>query len=117
MQYSTLIRQNHGFTEDSAGNSPKTGYMVSLKGKEVKLDGVSRMSDLRLNEVCKVYYNQIDWKPNLYFGAWVDGDDLYLDVSTNIEDREVAIAFGRANEQRAIWSIDNMESIRLTDES
>lgn len=113
MQYSTLIRQNHGFTEDSAGNRPKTGYMVSLKGMEVKLDGVSGMSDLRLNEVCKVYYNQIDWKPNLYFGAWVDGDDLYLDVSTNIEDREVAIAFGRANEQISIYGIENNEVIYL----
>ena len=113
MQYSTLIRQNHGFTEDSAGNSPKTGYMVSLKGMEVRLSEVSRMSDLRLNEVCKVYYNQIDWKPNLYFGAWVDGDDLYLDVSTNIEDRDVAIAFGRANEQISIYGIENNEVIYL----
>lgn len=113
MQYSTLIRQNHGFTEDSAGNSPKTGYMVSLKGMEVRLSDVSRMSDLRLNEVCKVYYNQIDWKPNLYFGAWVDGDDLYLDVSTNIEDRDVAIAFGRANEQISIYGIENNELIYL----
>lgn len=113
MQYSRLIRQNGGLTEDSAGNSPKTGYMVSLKGREVKLEGVSTMSDFRLDEVCKVYYNQIDWKPNLYFGAWVDGDDLYLDVSTNIEDREVAVAFGRANEQISIYGIESNEVIYL----
>jgi hypothetical protein len=86
--------------------------MVSLKGSEAKFY-IDDISDERIDELCRVYRTTIDWRDGIYFGAWVDGDTLYLDVSLNIQDREVAIAYGHANHQKAIYDVNNGKSIYL----
>ena len=110
MNYANLIRTNHGFSLSQDNNVPQRGYMVSLKGSEAKFY-IDDISDERIDELCRVYRTTIDWRDGIYFGAWVDGDTLYLDVSLNIQDRDVAIAFGRANEQTAIWSVDDRDIV------
>lgn len=113
MNYANLIRTNRGFSLSQDNNVPTKGYMVSLKGSEAKFYDIDEMSDERLDEICRVYRTTIDWRDGIYFGAWVDEDRLYLDVSLNIQDRDVAIAFGRANEQEAIWSVDDRANLIL----
>lgn len=113
------IRANGGFTADKSFNTPTTGYMVSIKGTEVQFPNYSTMSDEQIERECYHYYlNEVNWKrQGVYFGAWVYDGVLFFDNSINIQDLEVAIAFGRANEQIAIWDVANGKEIRLTDES
>lgn len=114
MNYANLIKTNYGFSLSQDNNVPQRGYMVSLKGSEAVFYDIDEMSDERIDELCRVYRTTIDWRDGIYFGAWVDEDEtLYLDVSLNIQDRDVAIAFGRANEQISIWSVDDMANIIL----
>jgi hypothetical protein len=110
-----LIRTNGGFTADQSFNAPATGYMVSLKGTEVQFPNYSTMSDEQLERECQEYYtNEVNWeRQGVYFGAWLDDGVLFFDNSVNIQDLEVAIAFGQANNQLAIWDIANGKSIRL----
>ena len=121
-----LIRTNGGFSSDQSFNAPTTGYLVAIKSTEVQFPNYSTMSDEQLERECQEYYEkEVDWsRQDVYFGAWVDkgvrffvSPVLFLDNNINIQDREVAIAFGHANKQIAIWDVVNNEEIRLTDES
>jgi hypothetical protein len=109
--YRNRVRAQQGFTLDAHLQSPTTGYMVSLKGTEVQFPNVADMPDDVLQRECDDFDCRVP--KNRYFGAWVDDGTLYLDHSVNIQDREVAIAFGHANNQLAIWDIANGKSIRL----
>lgn len=123
--FAQLIKTDGGFTADQSFNAPTTGYMVSLAGTEVQFPNYSTMSDEQLERECQEYYaNGVNWeRQGVYFGAWVhkgvrffEQPILFFDNSINIQDREVAIAFGHANEQIAIWDVANGKEIRLTDE-
>ena len=105
------IKANGGISLDANGNAPKTGFMVSLMGTEMQL----AMDTRGIEDAVDFMHRHCP--KDKYFGAWVDGDTLYLDQSVNIQDREVAIAFGKANEQIAIYDVEKGESIRLTDEA
>jgi hypothetical protein len=109
--YSDKLFHNHGISEDLNGVSPTSGYMVSLAGKESQHPDYSTIPADVVNEVCREYHQTIE--PNTYFGAWIDEDILYLDNSVNIEDIETATAFGRANNQIAIWDVVNRKTIYL----
>ena len=109
--YCNRVRANEGFTLDTHLQSPTAGYMVSLKGTEVQFPNVADMPDDVLQRECEDFHSEVP--RDVYFGAWVDEGTLYLDHSVNIQDREVAIAFGHANNQLAIWDIANGKSIRL----
>lgn len=112
--YSSLfdyIKRNGGISLSSENKIPTSGFMVSLMGTEMQL----AMDTRGIEDAVDFMHRHCP--KDKYFGAWVDGDTLYLDRSINIQDREVAIAFGKANEQIAIYDVEKGESIRLTDES
>ena len=115
---SQQIRTNGGFTADQNFNAPTSGYMVSLAGTEVQFKTFPSMSDEQLQRECQEYFDGIDWsRDDIYFGAWVHNNVLFFDNSINIKHLDVAMAFGRANNQIAIWDIAEGKEIRLTDES
>jgi hypothetical protein len=109
--YSDKLFHNHGISEDRNGVSPTSGYMVSLAGKESQHPDYSTIPADIVNEACREYHQTIE--PNTYFGAWIDEDILYLDNSVNIASLDIAIAFGHANKQIAIWDVVNGKSIYL----
>lgn len=114
MNYANLLRSNGGFSLDKDNNAPTSGYMVSLEGLEVIVDNFDTLSEEDINKACEWYRPQAQLKSeSTYFGAWVDDNKLYLDLSLNIQDLDVAKAFGYANNQRAIYDVDNGESIYL----
>ena len=123
--------------ECTFGPPPADGYMVSLKnGMVVNLSEVRRNRDI---EGIKSIFNELvqrcnelhirfpEIKGNLYIGAWVDEakvldereqaffPDGYLvgDISINVNQLHVAVALGRANEQRAIYDVKNEKSIYI----
>lgn len=109
--YCNRVRAQGGFTLNERLQSPTAGYMVSIKGAEVQIPNVAEMSDDEIQRMCESFH--IEVPRDIYFGAWVDGGTLYLDHSINIQDLDVAIAFGKANDQLAIWDISNSNSIQL----
>lgn len=48
-----------------------------------------------------------------YIGAWIDGEKLIGDYSKHFDTLDDAIAFGKANEQAAIYDLANKTSIYL----
>jgi hypothetical protein len=99
---------------DKDNSAPTSGYMVSLEGLEFIIDNFDDISDEEINKTCDRYRPQAQLRSEYtYFGAWVDDNKLYLDLSMNIQDREVAIAYGHANHQKAIYDVNNDKSIYL----
>lgn len=83
------------------------GYMVSLSGCEyvTTLDA--------LDERTYKAYCRMARKKKAYFGLWLDGDALYLDMSIRVGDKIAARKIGKKNEQIAIFDLSKKESIYL----
>ena len=95
-----------------SGNiNPTRGYMVSIKGAE------SKMSLSLDNAIffCTKHIERLMLSGNkdTYFGMWLKDGTWYYDVSINMDDRDSAIAFGKANEQIAIWDCAKGDEIVL----
>lgn len=108
-----LIGKKGGFSyQPNFHTSPKDGYMVSPYKDREKVMPVKGMTPNNL--VDYVLDNQdLFQNRNHYFGAWKDGDNVYLDISVKHEDKEAAFAYARKHEQLAIYDIENSDSIYL----
>ena len=106
-QLKQAVKTNGGatLTSDLDNAAIDSGYMVSLAGHEFKTN-----IDLLTIELLKDY-QRIAEQYNAYVGLWLDGDDLYLDISTNIQDQQQAIKMARDNNQLAIYDIDGGVSV------
>jgi hypothetical protein len=81
--------------------NPTTGYMVSLKGAESKMN----LSYDNAVFFCTKHIEKLMLSDdnNTWFGLWLKDGTWFYDISVNIDDLDTAIAFGKANEQIAIW--------------
>lgn len=104
-----LVLSNGGatLTQDLDNAIINDGYMVSLKDHELKI----RIESLTSNLLDQ--YRTIAMHNNAYVGLWLDGQDLYLDISTNIHNRDEAIKIAQDNEQLAIYDCKTANSIYL----
>lgn len=95
-----------------SGNiNPTNGYMVSIKGAESKMS----LSLDNARFFCTKHIERLFLSDNkdTYFGIWLKDGVWFLDVSINMDDRDSAIAFGKTNEQIAIWDCNIGEEIVL----
>ena len=97
-------------TFDNGGYSHKEyndGYMVSIKGTEVKLDTliVSFENIARIIQKFANKHNTVN--------TWLDSNILYMDVSVNIEDLNDALEFARENNELAINDCTEDNVIKL----
>ena len=107
------IIKNEGATLDYNYNNFKSenGFMVSLKGQEVKVNK-SNIEEIKKEIEKKREF--IKDKKSLYVGLWVDSDMMYIDVSIHIVNYLKALRVARNNEQKAIYDLKNSDSIYLT---
>ena len=94
--------------------APTDGYMVSRPDTERVLDSPGH--GLLERDVARYVADHIliaDRVGTVYFGAWRDGDKVYLDLSSRITDRERAKEWGRAWGQRAIYDVANDDTVYL----
>lgn len=106
------IIKNEGSTLDCNYNnfSSSVGYMVSLKGHEVKVN----KNDIQgIKKEIEKKRNFIQDKKGLYIGLWLDNDIMYVDVSIHIIDYLEALEVARDNDQKAIYDLKNNDSIYL----
>ena len=83
--------------------TPKTGYMVSLKGYE---ETFSLWSDETLADYIERHRHQLAM-PGRYVGAWMHNGLLYLDVSIQWATLSAAYYNARQNEQLAFYDVAN----------
>lgn len=101
------INDNGGatLTSDFKSAAFNGGYMVSLENYEFKTS-IELLSSELLEE-----YRMIAMKNNAYIGFWLDNNDLYVDLSINIDDLNEAIKIAQENKQLAIYNCMKGESI------
>ena len=107
------IIKNGGSTLDYNLNDFKSskGYIVSIKGQEVKVD----KNDIEnIKKEIEKKREFIKDKKGLYVGLWVDSEIMYIDVSIHIVNYLKALEVARNNEQLAIYDLQKNDSIYLT---
>lgn len=105
-----LALKNGGFSLSPDGSTPKSGYMVSVQDiLKMPLDLWLQLED----QASIDDYSKIASEVNGYIGCWIDEDNVYMDISTNIQDKNEALKIARINNQLAIYDINNNESIYL----
>lgn len=104
--------QQGGFSENLAGNKPKSGIMVSDHGSEQVVPGVASPTDIDVYDVAHIAQLR---ERGVYFGGWQDDGDSYLDVSRRFPqnrpgreaiDKQAAQNSLLANEQLAGYDVD-----------
>ena len=115
MTYSQLaqhIREQGGATFTGRELlTKKSGFVVAIEGRELRkpLGDCSFLSDLLAG------YWESNWdilaNPGYYLGAWIDNDDIVLDVVTVIPSQEFALAMAFVNNQKAIYDLSTGEVI------
>lgn len=105
------IRANGGSTRSVVPGvtSPRGGYAVSLKGFEEKF---AHWSDETIAEYIERHRFQLA-QPGRFIGAWEYNGELYLDVSVNVADLQIALDMARANDQLAIFDVASEQEILL----
>lgn len=107
------VGQNGGDSRNFNGETPTSGFMVSRPGFEMRLD-MELWGPVCREKVIKGFLKatqSIVEATGGYIGAWVDGQYLYLDLSVNYQDKEVALEVGRRCKQLAIYDVENGVSI------
>lgn len=116
MNLSTLFSElslTGGFSYNATTGSfnPSTGYMVSLAGFEEQF----YFDDFENKDIKQYFVKHVKQlcKDESFLGGWVDGNQVFLDVSINIDDLETAIYTGIMNDQVAIFDCANQLVITL----
>jgi hypothetical protein len=107
------IIENKGATLDYNYNnfSSNVGFMVSIKGQEVK---VNKNDIENIKKEIEKKREFIKDKKGLFIGLWLDSDMMYIDVSIHIVNYLKALRVARNNEQKAIFDLQKNDSIYLT---
>ena len=107
------IIKNEGATLDYNYNDFKSdrGYMVSIKGQEVK---VNKNDIENIKKEVEKKRDFIKDKKGLFIGLWLENDILYIDISIHIINYLKALEVARKNEQKAIYDLKKNDSIYLT---
>ena len=111
-----------GFTISPFARTPKEGYVVSLRGNEVKIRyGQELLSDP--NEIAHAIWSYVRARlhivrdtPESFFGGWhsAEEDTVYLDLSVIVPTAEEAYSLAVANGQLAIYCLHWQETIDCT---
>ena len=107
------IIENKGATLDYNYNnfSSSKGYIVSIKGQEVKVNKNDIQGIKREIEKKREFIGN---KKGLFIGLWLEDDIIYIDVSIHIIDYLKALEVARNNDQKAIYDLQKNDSIYLT---
>jgi hypothetical protein len=103
------ILTDGGATWSPVAKAPKSGFMVSLAGREARIP-VEDFNDVRLGR----YMAENELSRGQFYGAWIDGGSVYLDVSMNVATRGAALYIGARNRQLAVWDVVNEREIRVS---
>lgn len=95
-------------------NTPKSGYMVSLRGCEEIYKRPSDISQLFVNLLIDKITHLLNVN-DYYIGVWRDEETglIYVDLSVNIAELSTALKVAEYNNQLAIYDVENNKVIYL----
>ncbi len=98
-----------GFTQGlNLRSTPEKGYMVGTGQGEFNAKGMSyQQIKSKVNQIFNTYPQRV------YLGAWRNGDDVIVEISKLVIDKNLAIDLGKAGKQIAIWDLENKKEIKL----
>jgi hypothetical protein len=100
-----------GFTFDPrTGARPSRGFAFSERPDIETIVPVSEFSEQHLADFINRNAHLLD-NPEHFIGAWLDGDNVYIDISTVIDDLNEALRRGYAAKQLAVYDLGNFQSI------
>lgn len=109
-----LYRNKSGHSVNTINQTPTIGFMVSLPSYEVQVDSDSLEVLLyQIQQFVKRHYDLVAYSKALYFGIWEDEGVYYLDISEQIQDREVAIRVAKLNNQIAYYDVKAKKSYKI----
>ena len=97
----------------NTGAIPGAGYMVSIPGAE-EIRNIASFNYKDVKSYIARHAEQLA-NPGAYLGAWMDGSEVYLDISINVQSLFTALQLARDNKQLAIYDISSGESIYLAE--
>lgn len=109
MSYRELIDSEGGFTFNPINHTiPKSGYIVSLDSsftRQYRLDtfGDDAVADYLTAPFVRSWLEN----KNFYIGGWVHEGFVWLDISEQFDDLEIASDVGARRNQIAIWDVVN----------
>lgn len=109
MDYKALVDTKQGFTVDLLGQSPTSGYIVSLPGYTRRID-VATFNDEDVKDYASQYFYELS-ESGRYIGAWLENNTVWLDISENFHVLELAQSVGVERNQIAIWDVVNETEI------
>ena len=100
-----------GFTIDPrTGARPSRGFAFSEHPEIETIIPVSEFSEQHLADFINRNAHLLE-NPEYFIGAWRDGDNIYLDISTIVDDLDEALRRGYAAKQFAVFDLGNSRSI------
>lgn len=116
-----------GYSVNYIGRKPKTGYMVGgmtvVTGKYRVNKPTTRIVDANhaaVQQGVKDFYEEhreLLKQPGNYFGSWVDGGKVYLDISQRVPTRAKALVLGRERGELAVYDVKRGVSIDIPQHS
>lgn len=116
------IKQDGGFThQPGTGASPTKGYSIAVFPDKEKIMPIDEVSPAALFDYMESNAADFDADDRIHFGAWFneknegnpDGDDqVYLDMSMVIEDRDEAIKMAKQYGQLGIYDLEAGETVQ-----
>lgn len=96
--------------------NPDNGFMVSAKGKEFKREYNGSFKSIQYDVASYIKENAHIimagvCDTNTFIGAWVDNGELYLDISSKVDNEADAHKLAVQNEQKAYFDNKNKQSI------
>lgn len=90
-----------------------SGYLVSVPSKYAKVLTINDDYDMMIKSI-EDMTNEINVDGlGAYVGLWVNDGKLYIDLSVQFNDRQVAINIGREFKQKAIYDVALDKAIEL----
>ncbi|SHN24583.1 hypothetical protein [Streptomyces yunnanensis] len=101
-----------GFTWARGRSNPTSGYVVAKPEYGKKIFGWDGSAGVIAGFVAE-HLLTVAANERMWYGTWVSGDVLYLDLVEIIEDREDAMRLGRERNELAIYDAGTQSEIPL----
>jgi hypothetical protein len=107
---SRLTAEQGGVTIDTkTGETPSSGFAFAPEKSTERIVPLKEFNAGHTEQFMTDHADALN-QPNNYLGVWVDGDSVYLDVSTVLPDKEAAMAAAAKGEQKAIFDLSTGET-------
>jgi hypothetical protein len=107
------LREGGGFTYSILeGVAPVKGFALAVYPEAAAVHHINDVTPQALADYVIAHADLLLQEGN-HFGAWVDGDQVYLDISRVVTSKKQAQAIGRKHEQIAYFDLFDKNSVTI----